>query len=297
VSGAVALTSGSSEIAPTTTAKIGTLVLGGANPWFNTPVSVDLTVADGTSPLAYTQYWLSSTGTTVTITAPDAIPAISILSDGVYSLRYFSASSIAAEAVRSTVIRRDATAPTTSYTGPTTLASGTTVSLSLSDGTSGVASTVWRLDSGGENAYTGPISVPAGAHTLYFRSTDAASNVQDWQSTSLTVAPAAVRSTITIATTATSARTGSVPVLSGSVTPGASIGRLMVVYVKKPGKAYWTYSSNRVVYNRGGSAAWLYKYAFKKGMAKGVYVFKAVLVATEAYTACESPTTVSIRLR
>jgi hypothetical protein len=71
----------------------------------------------------------------------------------------------------------------------------------------------------------------------------------------------------------------------------------MVVYVKKPGKGYWTYSSNRVVYNRGGSAAWQYKYTFKKGMAKGIYVFKAVLLAGPGYEGSTSPTTVSIRLR
>jgi Tol biopolymer transport system component len=109
---------------------------------------------------------------------------------------------------------------------------------------------------------------------------------------------APIRATaVTIKTTATSARTGSVPILSGKVTPLDMIGRYMVVYVKKPGKKYWTYSSNRTVYLLGGGAAWQYKYYFKKGMKKGTYVFKAVVPAKTNFLTSTSPTTVSIRLR
>ncbi len=106
------------------------------------------------------------------------------------------------------------------------------------------------------------------------------------------------QSTVTIAASAASARIGGVPILSGWITPNDAIGRLMVVYVRKPGKSYWTYSSNRVVYNRGGQAAWQYKYYFKPGMVKGVYVFKARLFeAPGLYAMSESPNTVSIQLR
>jgi hypothetical protein len=109
---------------------------------------------------------------------------------------------------------------------------------------------------------------------------------------------APIRATaVTIKTTATSARTGSIPILSGKVTPLDMIGRYMVVYVKKPGKKYWTYSSNRTVYLLGGGAAWQYKYYFKKGMKKGTYVFKAVVPAKTNFLTSTSPTTVSIRLR
>ena len=58
------------------------------------------------------------------------------------------------------------------------------------------------------------------------------------------------------------------------------IGVNMVVYVMKPGKTYWTYSSNRTVYTFAGSpASWLYPYYFKPGMARGYYKFKAVAPA------------------
>jgi len=75
------------------------------------------------------------------------------------------------------------------------------------------------------------------------------------------------------------------------------IGKNIVVYVKKPGKTYWTYSSNRTVYKLGGKAAWQYKYYFKPGMVKGYYVFKAVVPAWPGFLTSTSPTTVTIRLQ
>ena len=104
---------------------------------------------------------------------------------------------------------------------------------------------------------------------------------------------------IKIKTTATTAHTGSVPILSGAVTPNGMIGNNIVVYVMKPGKTYWTYSSNRTVYALSGAAAWQYKYYFKTGMAKGTYKFKAVLPAEAGFlsSTSASPATVSIRLK
>ncbi len=80
---------------------------------------------------------------------------------------------------------------------------------------------------------------------------------------------------ITIKTSATTARIGGIPILSGTVTPASMVGKNIVVWVKKPGKAYYSYSSNRTAYSLNGGAAWLYKYYFKPGMTKGVYYFKA----------------------
>jgi hypothetical protein len=108
--------------------------------------------------------------------------------------------------------------------------------------------------------------------------------------------------TITIKTNATSVRIGNIPILSGAVTPFGMVGKNIVAYVMKPGKTYWTYSSNRTVYNLGGKAAWQYKYYFKPGMVKGYYKFKAVAPApgfasSLGWLTSTSPTTVSIRLR
>ena len=75
------------------------------------------------------------------------------------------------------------------------------------------------------------------------------------------------------------------------------VGNNIVVYVKRPGKSYWTYSSNRTVYDLGGRASWQYKYYFRPGMPKGCYTFKAVVPAGHGFLTAVSQTTASIRLR
>lgn len=84
-----------------------------------------------------------------------------------------------------------------------------------------------------------------------------------------------IPTSITIATSTRSTTIGRTATLSGAVTPISTIGVNIVVYVMKPGKSYWSYSSNRTVYSLGGAPAWLYKYTFKAGMARGTYRFKA----------------------
>jgi hypothetical protein len=109
--------------------------------------------------------------------------------------------------------------------------------------------------------------------------------------------PIPALTSITIKTNATTTSIGKTPILSGAITPNGIIGKIIVVYVKKPGKTYWTYSSNRVAYSLYGNAAWQYKYFFKKGMAKGTYTYKAAIPAYPGYLASVSPTTVSIRVK
>jgi hypothetical protein len=109
--------------------------------------------------------------------------------------------------------------------------------------------------------------------------------------------PGPLASSVTIKTSATSARIGQTPILSGVLTPTACIGRNMTALVMKPGKTYWTYSSNRTVYSRYGVPSWQYKYYFKRGMTKGTYKFKAILPAGPGYASSVSPTTVAIKLQ
>ena len=81
---------------------------------------------------------------------------------------------------------------------------------------------------------------------------------------------------ITIRSWASATYIGRTVRLAGVVTPETMIGRNIVVYVMKPGKTYWTYSSNRTVYTYAGSpASWMYPYYFKPGMLRGYYKFKA----------------------
>jgi hypothetical protein len=112
----------------------------------------------------------------------------------------------------------------------------------------------------------------------------------------LRLRPIAAASSISIGTTARSTRVRGIPILSGTVTPLGLIGKNIVVYVKKPGKRYWTYSSNRTAYGRSGRVAWQYKYFFRPGMAKGVYYFKAAVPAWPGFVGSES-SVISIRLK
>jgi hypothetical protein len=96
--------------------------------------------------------------------------------------------------------------------------------------------------------------------------------------------------TISMKVSAKTATIGKTVTLSGAITPASAIGKNVILYVKKPGKSYWSYSATRVSYKLGSGAAWQYKYAFKKGMAKGTYQFKAVFLHTEA------PTVATIKL-
>jgi hypothetical protein len=102
---------------------------------------------------------------------------------------------------------------------------------------------------------------------------------------------------ITIATNATTSKIGGIPILSGTVTPVGLVGKVIVVYVRKPGKSYWSYSSNRVVYDRYGVPSWQYKYYFKGGMAKGIYTYKAFVPDYGDMLASTSPMTVAITVK
>jgi aldehyde:ferredoxin oxidoreductase len=96
-----------------------------------------------------------------------------------------------------------------------------------------------------------------------------------------TAAPSQAGATVSIKAAAKTAAMGKTVTLSGSVSGPDAVGHNVIVYVKKPGKKYWTYSSTRTAYKLGAGAAWQYKYTFKKGMAKGAYQFKAVFLNAE----------------
>lgn len=95
--------------------------------------------------------------------------------------------------------------------------------------------------------------------------------------------PAAAAVSVSIKSSAKTAAIGKTVTLSGAIAPADKIGQNVVVYVKKPGKKYWSYSSVRTSYKTAaGNGAWQYKYAFKPGMAKGTYQFKAVFMHAES---------------
>jgi hypothetical protein len=159
----------------------------------------------------------------------------------------------------------------------------------------------WGIDDTGFKQMSLPAVTPAGAVTALVTlrvagATDAsgtAGNSAVFDELSL----ARPQATITIKTSTTATYIGKTAVLSGSVTPTSAIGRIIIVYVQKPGTSRWSYSSNRVVYASGDGAAWLYKYYFKPGMTKGIYNYRAEIPALPGYLGASSPTSVSVRLK
>ncbi|HEX9093627.1 MAG TPA: ThuA domain-containing protein [Coriobacteriia bacterium] len=88
--------------------------------------------------------------------------------------------------------------------------------------------------------------------------------------------------TVTIRTSATSVSRPRPFVLSGELASGV-VGDPVVVYVKKPGKAYWTYSSKRLCYAlASGGASWWYRYVpIARTSPAGTYYFKAAFGGDE----------------
>ena len=89
----------------------------------------------------------------------------------------------------SETVKLDTVAPSTAVTlTPTAVGawySPRTVTLTATDATSGVASTSYRVDGGPWTPYTGTFSIVTyGPHTLDFRSTDVAGNVEATKTTS-----------------------------------------------------------------------------------------------------------------
>ncbi len=101
-----------------------------------------------------------------------------------------------------------------------------------------------------------------------------------------------IPTTLTIASTAASVVRGHQFILSGLMTPTpGTVGFNVIVWVKKPGKTYYSYSSNRTVYaGVGGAASWQYKYNSLTSQAKGTYVFYAQFIGNGSYLPCQSVT-------
>jgi len=113
-----------------------------------------------------------------------------------------------------------------------------------------------------------------------------------------------ISTSLTIRTTRTSAYIGQTFILSGLArpTPGM-IGQNMEVYVKKPGKSYWTYTSRRTIYvGPSGTAEWWFRYYLDPNkvasglVRRGTYLFKAVYNGDATYAASQS-TIISVLVR
>jgi Chitobiase/beta-hexosaminidase C-terminal domain/Bacterial Ig-like domain len=178
---------------PTTTDNTAAI----GNAWKNTNQTVTLTPTDGSgSGVAATYY--TTNGTNPTTASPSGT-AISLTSDGVYTIKYFSVDNVTnAEAVKTagTQIRIDKTIPSTATLTalPAAIRNGQVLTASAADALSGVASVSYRYCSGAGctpatvigSSTTGPTysvtwnSQPAdGVYRVMARVTDVAGNIRD----------------------------------------------------------------------------------------------------------------------
>ncbi|NYE36076.1 glucose/arabinose dehydrogenase/PKD repeat protein/type 1 glutamine amidotransferase [Nocardioides cavernae] len=190
------------ETAPVTTAS-QVAVEGG--------VQVTLTATDetGGSGLDSTEYRIDE-GDWTPYTAP-----FTISEPGTHTVEFRSTdlagNEEATKSVQVVVEASDEDAPTTAITWVPGTAdgeegwyvTGPSFTLAAEDGDgSGVATTEYRINGGAWTAYTGAVAVPDGEHTVAYRSTDEAGNVEDSQESEVKV------DTVTPATGATQEKAG-----------------------------------------------------------------------------------------
>jgi Calcineurin-like phosphoesterase len=148
--------------------------------WRRTAVTVTLTPYDAHSGIASTQYRVDGgapqTGTSVVVPAPSDGS-----NDGVHTVTYNSIDDAGnVEAVRTATVRIDTTSPVTTDDAPTDWRRApVTLTLHATDLHSGAAATSYRTNGGPFETGTEVHLTTDGVHTVDYRSTDAAGNVEE----------------------------------------------------------------------------------------------------------------------
>jgi PKD repeat protein/glucose/arabinose dehydrogenase/type 1 glutamine amidotransferase len=164
--------------APVVSAATTPAVPDGQNGWFVSSVSVAVTSSDATSGMGRTEVSIDG-GPFMAYTDPVAVAA-----DGNHTVAYRSTDVAGNSAGGSVTVRKDTTAPlTTAQFAPPNDAGWSNgavpVTLSATDAASGVTGTQYSVDGSPFASYAGPFTVTGdGTHTVRFRSTDNAGNVE-----------------------------------------------------------------------------------------------------------------------
>ncbi len=169
------------QVAPASTSKLaGTL---GLNGFYRSAVTVAISATDATSGVAGRTYSVDNGA------AQPFTTAFTVSGDGSHTVTFHSTDKAGnVETDNTTTFKIDGTKPVTTAT-PQSTSAGEQITLTATDATSGVASTVYSLDGGPFQTYTAPVTVSRdGAHRVMFHSTDAAGNVEANQTASFTTA-------------------------------------------------------------------------------------------------------------
>jgi len=184
-----------------------TSVSGADGAWHNTPVTLSFSGNDGAgSGVTKTEYSLDG-GVSWTTGASAVIPApAGGGGDGTHTVQFRSTDAAGhTETAKSCVVKIDATAPTTTVSGADGAWHTSAVALSFTRndaGGSGVTKTEYSLDGGASWTTGTSVVIPGpadggnnGIHTVEYRSTDAAGNIEPYQSCTVkidTTAPVTV---------------------------------------------------------------------------------------------------------
>lgn len=171
--------------APTTTITWAPAAADGENGWYTSPPSFTLAAADGSgSGVATSEYRIDGQAWTRYAAQP-----VALVGDGTHVVEYRSTDVAGnTEQVRSATVKVDATAPETAADAVTTPDNTVTVTLTATDATSGVTGTQVSVDGDAWAAYTTPVTVSGGGeHTVAYRSTDAAGNVETQKAVTVSI--------------------------------------------------------------------------------------------------------------
>src|SRR5436309_3202249 len=159
----------------------------GANGWFVSNVSVSLNASDATSGVAAIWYRIDGGGWTL-------FAGPFVLAEGRHQVDYYAVDQAGnVEPVNSVDVGIDTTPPTTSASLAGTAGengwyvSNVTVTLTASDGTSGVATLVYRVDGGAWLTYSVPFALQDGVHTIDYFATDVAGLVEPQESVAVQI--------------------------------------------------------------------------------------------------------------
>jgi len=246
----------SDTVAPVTKATVAPLPNGTG--WSNGPVTVTLAAEDnpGGSGMvggsAKSEHKVDSGAWTTGVT-------LNVAGDGTHTVSYRSTDAAGnVEAAKSVTVKIDTEAPTTTVTGVPSgwVNHAVTLGLSASDVLSGVASCEYALDGGAfTQGHSVTISAP-GTHTVSYRSTDAAGNVEAAKSVTVKIDTGKPVAAASRNVTAKKGRLASLPFTVTDAAP--SCGRATVrITIKLGGRTVKTITVPNVTTNRTGSHAFL----------------------------------------
>ncbi len=269
-----------------------TTVSGNTVGWSTIPEEISLTPS-GTAP-PFTTFYRMNDSPTSTCSAPLLVSA-----EGTTTIAYWSVDALGQlEATSGVTLKIDSSPPVSSMSGLADKAvygGSASFGLTATDVLSGVSGRFYSIDGGPPSGYSTTVTIlPLGPHTVSWWATDKAGNSENPHQVAFTIVTPH-KTTLTISASPGSVSLPKPFVLSGRLNGAPANGLACVVWVRKPNKGYFSYSSARLSYNASGSASsWWYRYT---PTVKGVYTFYVSFTGSGAYLTSPHSSTIKVTVR